>query len=217
MDFLWRWEAWLIVILFVLVIIWIYMKVSDVTLTQTVTNTSTQTDTHTNDQPVVSSLTTGDHTLTREEAEEHDSTVDEYRAYAIMPRPEDNVANTNIIDTAQSVGERECMKVFKEFYGSSVQAHVRSLNWLTNPLTGRRLELDMFAPNAMVACEYDGEQHSKVVPKFHPYGERSLEYQKWKDRFKDAACKENGVHLIRVPHTVQLKSIRQYIIDRLPQ
>lgn len=210
------WRAWVVLIILVFIVLWIYMKMTD-DATHSRTKTSAQdsvpppsypdvetfSDTVTCDDP----KTTEEQeitrlpvvlSLTREEAREHDTIREQQKQ-------------------GQSAGERECIKVFRELYGSDVIVQTRKCDWLINPMTGRALELDVFSPGAMVACEYDGAQHRKVVPRFHPHGVKSLEYQQWKDRYKDAACKHRGVHLIRVPDTIHIKEIRQYILERLPR
>ena len=196
------WRAWIILIIVLLIVLWIYIKVSgDVTSSRTRSRTQERTDrrsprvvTHTATRQVTTRMPVIT-SVTRDEAREHD-----------MVQPH----------KSQSAGERECAKVFRELYGDDVVVQTRRCKWLINPLTGRALELDVFAPNAMVACEYDGIQHRKIVPRFHPLGQKSFEYQQWKDAYKDAACVHQGVHLIRVPDTVHIAQIRDYILERLP-
>ena len=205
------WRAWVILIVIVFIVLWIYMKIAgdDPATGENMSTGGTSTE-EKRRSAVVTTVTESDTgeeeperipavlSLTREEAREHDTVVEQQKQ-------------------GQSAGERECVKVFRELYGSEVVVQTRKCKWLVNPMTGRALELDVFAPEAMVACEYDGAQHRKVVPRFHPYGQKSLEYQQWKDAYKDAACKHKGVHLIRVPDTVPVSKIRSYILARLPE
>lgn len=209
------WRAWVILIIIVFIVLWIYIKLSG-SDSRSGTRTSSydaptrsKEDVRVGSPLIVTTVSDQDASdeaitqlptvlsLTREEVREHDTFSEQKQG--------------------QSAGERECIKVFRELYGSEVVVQTRKCKWLVNPMTGKALELDVFAPRAMVACEYDGAQHRKVVPRFHPYGQKSLEYQQWKDAYKDAACKHRGVHLIRVPDIVPVNKIRGYILARLPE
>src|SRR5271166_3797212 len=61
--------------------------------------------------------------------------------------------------------EERCREIFKEIFGLEFKT-VRP-DWLKNPATGKRLELDGYNPNIMtpmgrgIAFEYDGIQHAK--------------------------------------------------------
>ena len=81
-------------------------------------------------------------------------------------------------------------------HGYSVQENVRP-DWLVNPKTGRRLELDFWLPEVKVAIEVQGVQHSKFVPMFHKT-EECFRDQVERDDFKRVACAEHGVFLYEV-------------------
>ena len=110
--------------------------------------------------------------------------------------------------------------------------------WLTSPATGRRCELDGYLEkvglagtfgksrkhNSLytehnikyigLAFEYDGDQHAKYKPNFHK-SEKDFVYQVVRDRWKDDKVKEQGVILIRIPHTVKKPHICEYICKKL--
>jgi len=58
-------------------------------------------------------------------------------------------------------------------------------DWLTNPLTGRKLEIDIYLPNKKMAFEFQGGHHRDY-------------YQSFKDEIKRILCKEVGIKLFRV-------------------
>jgi hypothetical protein len=69
--------------------------------------------------------------------------------------------------------------------------------WLINPITGRRLEIDLYVEVINVGIEVQGEQHYRFIPGFHK-DQADFEYQKQRDEIKRAICKEKGVTLYEV-------------------
>lgn len=82
--------------------------------------------------------------------------------------------------------------------------------WLINPTTGRRLELDLFNEEIGIAFEYDGAQHHHYVPHYHASRDH-FEYRQLLDKLKDRICKARGVVLVRIPHTVTEVDMSAYI------
>jgi hypothetical protein len=90
--------------------------------------------------------------------------------------------------------------------------------WLAQKFEGlmdkRYLRLDFFVVHprteAQFAIEYDGIQHTKPVPRFG--GMQALEERQRKDGIKDRFCRDNGIVMIRIPHTV---TTDQQVIDIL--
>lgn len=111
--------------------------------------------------------------------------------------------------------EEECRRIFQDLFGCRFKS-VRP-KWLKNPVTRKNLELDGYNPDITtpkgrgLAFEYDGQQHSKYTPHFHPGGVDEFEYQVVKDSWKDQKCKEKGVMLIRIPHFVAFQDLERYI------
>lgn len=86
---------------------------------------------------------------------------------------------------------------------------------LTNPETGRRLELDCYNPSLKIACEYNGIQHYRFPNKYH----RSIKDHRdqiSRDKLKQKLCQNAGIFLITVPcTTVKNSDIEKYIIKCL--
>lgn len=68
--------------------------------------------------------------------------------------------------------------------------------WLINPETKCRLELDCYNADLKLAFEYDGHFHFEVRKGLN----NDLEKTKKLDKLKEKLCKENGVTLIRIPY-----------------
>jgi hypothetical protein len=90
----------------------------------------------------------------------------------------------------------------------------RALSWLTNPKTGRRLELDMFNETLKLAVEYDGIVHNKFIQGVHKSIEKFQDLQE-RDALKTALCRRHGIKLIRVPWYLSEEEIEAYLINEL--
>jgi hypothetical protein len=116
----------------------------------------------------------------------------------------------------ESKGEIECRRVMslifsKPFYKSRPM-------FLNNPVTfgTNNLELDCFNEELKIAVEYDGKQHYEYIPYFHKSYEAFMN-QRYRDYMKEQMCRENGIILLRVPYTVKLEDIQDYLINKLRQ
>jgi flagellar basal body-associated protein FliL len=116
--------------------------------------------------------------------------------------------------TKSSQGETECRRVLEKLYHRKFP-NVRP-EWLINPETGRRLEVDCICLDKdfpyKFGVEYDGEGHYK--PSYNQTQEE-FEAQVHRDRIKDELLKKLGYKLIRVPYTVHIKDIEGYLITEL--
>ena len=114
----------------------------------------------------------------------------------------------------ESKGELECRRVLQNLFKR--QFNKDRPDFLRNPVTGGNfnLELDCFDREMKLAVEYNGIQHYKYVPFFHNNKEAFLN-QKYRDQMKRQMCKENGVTLIEVPHTVKVENIKDFLTKEL--
>ena len=65
------------------------------------------------------------------------------------------------------------------------------------PETNRQLVFDFYLPEQNILIEYDGEQHFHEV-RNDRYGYQGIVAR---DNYKNQWCKENNIHLIRIPYT----------------
>lgn len=113
-----------------------------------------------------------------------------------------------------SKGERICGETMEKIYGVPFIS-VRP-DWLRNPETGEKLELDCYNEELKLAVEYNGEQHYHF-PNFTNQTQEQFINQTRRDELKMKMCDQNGVYLIVVPYTVKHKDIPSYLISRLPE
>lgn len=134
------------------------------------------------------------------------------KQYYSIPRSQDNKPRRQ--PPRESKGEAECRRVLQYLFKKPF--HKARPDFLRNPVTGGNfnLELDCFDPQLRIAVEYNGVQHYQYVPYFHKNKEAFLN-QKYRDDMKRRICKENGIILIEVPHTVKLEDIKGFIEKEL--
>ena len=113
-----------------------------------------------------------------------------------------------------SRGERLCCQTMERIYG----VPFRSIwpNWLVNPETGEKLELDCYNDDLKIAVEYNGEQHYNF-PNFTNQTEKQFINQVRRDALKRELCDRNGVYLIVVPYNVAHERIPEFIMSYLPE
>lgn len=117
-----------------------------------------------------------------------------------------------IATIGRSKGEERCKQYLEErFRRPFIKTKPR---FLYTPETGGTLELDCYNPDLGIAVEYNGIQHYKYTPHFHGTYERFLK-QKERDEMKHRKCIENEVLLIRVPYTVPMDKIPDFIDNEL--
>lgn len=83
-------------------------------------------------------------------------------------------------------------------------------NFLRNPETGRNLELDCFNAELKLAAEFNGSQHAIFPNRFHRT-RREFDAQQRRDRYKATVCKQQGITLLVVPHTIVKGKIEAFI------
>lgn len=72
------------------------------------------------------------------------------------------------------------------------------------------LPFDFYLPDYNTCIEYDGKQHFEPV-----FGIKSFESVQRTDKLKTNYCKDNGIKLIRIPYTMNLNDVDDYITSEL--
>jgi len=91
---------------------------------------------------------------------------------------------------------QQCWRIFELLLG---KPFIKSRpDWLINPETGYRLELDGYCKELGVAYEFQGRQHYQTVKFLDGFSD--VEKQKKRDELKHEICKQKGVDLIRVSY-----------------
>ena len=86
----------------------------------------------------------------------------------------------------------------------------KSNNWLVNPETNRKLELDIYSPELRLAIEVQGKQHDELCY-FNKYDPIELENIQKKDELKVKECEANNVKLLVIAlHLVNMEEMPEY-------
>lgn len=123
----------------------------------------------------------------------------------------ENVEAVNYFDSGrrESKGERICRATLENIYGVPFP-NIRP-DFLINPETGARLELDCYNKDLGIAVEYNGEQHYKFPNRFSKT-KKDFINQVRRDMLKAELCDRNKIYLITVPYNVPHDMIPGYIV-----
>jgi hypothetical protein len=113
-----------------------------------------------------------------------------------------------------SRGEAICREVMEDIFGKPFPSAYPE--FLRNPESNKKLEIDCYNDELKLGVEYQGSQHYKFPHKYHNGDIDNFKSQLRRDDFKFRMCEKNGICLIRVPYTVPFHGIRDYILERLP-
>jgi hypothetical protein len=86
--------------------------------------------------------------------------------------------------------------------------------WLTDPLSGNRLELDFYLPSIKLGVEVQGIQHYEFCPLFHRDINDFYE-QKRRDAAKKSLCDSCGLTLIELSSSDEVTDVIETINSRL--
>lgn len=86
--------------------------------------------------------------------------------------------------------------------------------WLVNPKTNRRLQLDCSCPTLAIAGEYQGKNHYVFSEHFHGTVDK-FHQQVARDDFKRRKCDECGMYLVTVPYWVRFDKMRDFVRQQL--
>lgn len=108
--------------------------------------------------------------------------------------------------------EEKCRDIFETLTGEAYPT-IRP-NWLKNPKTGRKLELDGFNADLRSAFEHNGKQHYEYPNAFHKSKEEFLKLRE-RDEFKLKACKEHGIDVLVIPYDLEESQLETFIRTHL--
>jgi hypothetical protein len=81
-------------------------------------------------------------------------------------------------------------------------------DWIRNPKTGQKLELDGYNSDLKIAFEHQGIHHEEDCPKDNFFYK---EDQLFKDNVKREKCKEHGITLIEVPEIGRRLKVKEVV------
>ncbi|CAK7995009.1 Hypothetical protein POVR1_LOCUS527 [uncultured virus] len=218
-EYFGKWYFWVIVVIIIVIILWVVTKwkTSENHNKSSTTQKCTLSDTSEYIKPRkkriirqpsrnVGSLY--DSVPDLDQVDEIDESID------LTPALPEFLFEQEELPKKQSIGEKECQRIIEEIYGVPFQTQVRP-DWLRNPITGYKMELDLYNESLQLAVEYNGIQHYKYTPYFHK------SFQKFKDQVgRDHAkidiCDEKGIYVITVPYCVPNDKIEKFIRYNLP-
>lgn len=115
--------------------------------------------------------------------------------------------------------EKIIKKIVEDITGEIFAINLK-MDWIINPKTGRKLELDLYCEKLKIAIECNGPQHYKNVD-YLPSKKNTLENQQYRDSIKIIECKKKGVDLIEIKYpndhmiNKNIKKIRVFLEQRL--
>lgn len=112
-----------------------------------------------------------------------------------------------------SRGEYLCCYILEKMFNKPF-VKVRP-DFLKNPETGRKLEIDCYNDELKIGVEYNGQTHSKW-PNATAQSFEDFLKQIRRDEFKITQCDQAGVYLITVPSSIPESMIGKYIEYFLP-
>lgn len=133
------------------------------------------------------------------------------RTAAIAHGPQQQLIDTSGRRTF--IGQEACKGAFSDYIGrrggdpSLIRWNFRD-SGIVNPITKRKLEIDMFYEPWKIGVEYNGEQHYVYPNIYHPAtekGEKEFHAAVQRDHEKLRQARALGIRIIVVPYTVDKK------------
>jgi len=118
------------------------------------------------------------------------------------PRCNESVFETNVKICLEQLTNRKFIKIRPD--------------WLKNPKTNRRLELDLYCEKLKIAVECQGLQHYKKISRFK-MTDTDLKSQQYRDSIKRKLCKEKGIILIEISYSCNqtIKQIENVVKEKI--
>ena len=86
--------------------------------------------------------------------------------------------------------------------------------WLTNNVTGKPLEIDLYNDQLKLGIECQGKQHYVHTP-FFQKNKSDFRDQQYRDEIKRLLCEKHGITLIEIPYNLPESSIESFIKSQL--
>lgn len=86
--------------------------------------------------------------------------------------------------------------------------------WLTNNITKKPLEIDLYNDELKLGVECQGKQHYVFTP-FFQKTKQAFREQQYRDEIKRMLCERRGITLIEVPYNINENSIESFILSQL--
>ncbi len=109
-----------------------------------------------------------------------------------------------------TVREGQCRLIFQRIFNREFPSS--RPDFLVNPRTGRKLELDGYDENLKLAFECNGKQHYEIMDLFDNTAEK-LDKTKERDEIKKKICEEMGIKLVIIPYWI--RNMEEYIRKEL--
>lgn len=132
--------------------------------------------------------------------------------FIIIFRPEIKTEEKKSCKERKYKGENIACKILEEIY--NVPFTKEKPDFLINPKTKRKLELDCYNDSLKIALEYQGEQHYKW-PNYTNQSYKEFQDQVYRDEIKRKICKELGIKLVEVPYYIRYDKMKDYILEKL--
>lgn len=113
-----------------------------------------------------------------------------------------------ILKYGRSSKERVIERILNEIIGRDSYHTEYTWDWLLNK--NKPMYVDFYLPKINTVIEYDGEQHFKMVSRFHK-SENDFIKQQERDKLKNKLILEHDINLIRIPYTQKIT--KKYIND----
>lgn len=123
------------------------------------------------------------------DGKEYETTLFAFKVNGIIPHLKGKVFKN----------EEECRDILQEITGEKFPKS--NPEWLINPNTGRKMELDGLCEKLKIAFEYDGKHHFQNTN----YAKNDVTTTNERDLIKDELCLKNDIRLIRIPFYIKDK------------
>ncbi len=125
-----------------------------------------------------------------------------------------------VIIRNRKLHENKCREIIERYFNKSNSKSIKFPSVRPDFLKGfknKNLELDMYNHELKLAFEYDGVQHAKYNKHFHKGDYNNFIKQQENDKLKDQICRNLGIKLIRIPHTVKYNDLEGFILEKITQ